>query len=402
MGKRFRAQIRFFILAILVITTAGTYLVTRADTRWFGVLLSVLALILSFLFYRYLEQTKKDLQQFLLSFSSEDIPSHGTTRMLRHSKDDLNDAYHRIIQIIEKYIDEKTRNLHLVEEVLDYLRAGLIVVDEHEDIVFLNRFTKNLLFNPDLKNMSGLERLNQQLAGVMRNMEENQNKRVQIQVENEPREFLVYYSKLSFGEANYRVYTLQNIKREVRWSEQEAWSRMVEILAARLGDRDFDLKTGLSEFNKEMKYAAEKVYISECFDKVIRQSSSLFPKPKDVFRVSLSNTDLWIHADARGLVEAISELIRNAADALKGKKDPIVELRAELDLSCRVQLVVSDNGAGAGPEVLDRVFVPFYTTKKGHAGLGLSRVRKFMTAMNGTVDLVSEPGKGCTVFLRFI
>jgi hypothetical protein len=107
----------------------------------------------------------------------------------------------------------------------------------------------------------------------------------------------------------------------------------------------------------------------------------------------------------------ITNLVINARDALAGQAGACVlisvrrrDLRGTSDLpplgaGSYVELAVTDNGCGIPPELADRVFEPFFSTKqRGQgSGLGLAMVRWFAERAGGTVSLKSHPGRGTTV-----
>ena len=108
-----------------------------------------------------------------------------------------------------------------------------------------------------------------------------------------------------------------------------------------------------------------------------------------------------IHGDVSALVHAVLNLCLNAVDAMPHGGRLL--LRTRNHPAGWVELAVQDSGSGMSREVLEKALDPFFTTKpvgKG-TGLGLSIVYGTMKAHQGTMDLMSEPGQGTTVTLRF-
>jgi two-component system nitrogen regulation sensor histidine kinase NtrY len=109
---------------------------------------------------------------------------------------------------------------------------------------------------------------------------------------------------------------------------------------------------------------------------------------------------LELLADPDLLEQLLINLVLNAADALKGRPSPRIDLTASLDDRGRPVIQVRDNGTGIAPENLDRIFVPFFSTKEGGSGIGLAVSRQIMRLHNGSISATSKPGE--TVFtLRF-
>ena len=78
-----------------------------------------------------------------------------------------------------------------------------------------------------------------------------------------------------------------------------------------------------------------------------------------------------------------------------------IDLRAQRDLDGRVAISIADNGPGIAAGQREKIFVPFYTTKRQGSGVGLTLVRQIATAHGAAVDLSDTPGGGATVSIRF-
>jgi two-component system nitrogen regulation sensor histidine kinase NtrY len=74
---------------------------------------------------------------------------------------------------------------------------------------------------------------------------------------------------------------------------------------------------------------------------------------------------------------------------------------AQHDLDGRVIVSVSDNGPGIAVDHREKVFVPFFTTKRSGSGVGLTLVRQIIAAHGGTVEIADTPGGGATIRMRF-
>ena len=120
--------------------------------------------------------------------------------------------------------------------------------------------------------------------------------------------------------------------------------------------------------------------------------------------VTLSETvepeTLEISVDAELLDQALINLVRNAADALKGRTDARVALSARLGEGGGVAIAVSDNGPGIDAALREKIFVPFFTTKRAGTGVGLSLTRQIVQVHDGSIDVSDTPGGGATFTLR--
>jgi signal transduction histidine kinase len=110
---------------------------------------------------------------------------------------------------------------------------------------------------------------------------------------------------------------------------------------------------------------------------------------------------LELAADADLLDQALINLLRNAIDALGEVLDARIELSGSRDENGRIVLAVADNGPGIAADQREKVFVPFFTTKRQGSGVGLTLVRQIATAHGATVAISQTVGGGTTVHLRF-
>jgi signal transduction histidine kinase len=94
---------------------------------------------------------------------------------------------------------------------------------------------------------------------------------------------------------------------------------------------------------------------------------------------------------------AIAHLLRNAIEATRPRGT--IRVRTTQDKHFAV-LAIQDTGKGMPPDVVDKVFVPFYTTKIGGTGLGMVFVRQIVDEHRGVITLESKVGRGTTVTLR--
>ena len=105
-----------------------------------------------------------------------------------------------------------------------------------------------------------------------------------------------------------------------------------------------------------------------------------------------------IHADAELLKLILQNLLLNAVHAVQGKGSIRVVVRAS-DEMCTI--AIADTGPGISPEVREKLFTPFFTTKSRGTGLGLSTAKRFMEAQGGSIAIDCAAGGGTTVLIQF-
>jgi signal transduction histidine kinase len=143
------------------------------------------------------------------------------------------------------------------------------------------------------------------------------------------------------------------------------------------------------------------IKIDELFDHICQLLKREFKEIGIDFHANILFNDLEITADRELIEMVLINLLKNAKEALKEGEEPKIELTARVDGERRILLDVKDNGPGIIPEALERIFIPFYTTKKSGSGIGLALSRQIMQLHHGTLSVKSEPDLYTIFTLRF-
>jgi signal transduction histidine kinase len=131
----------------------------------------------------------------------------------------------------------------------------------------------------------------------------------------------------------------------------------------------------------------------------------LYDSLGDMGRIKLSFAvkppDLEIFADQNMISQVLLNLVRNALEANESNPDAKILLVAGLDSSRQPEICVIDNGPGIPEDNLDKIFVPFFTTRQNGSGIGLSISKQIMRAHGGNLKVRSVPGKETVFCLSF-
>ncbi len=101
--------------------------------------------------------------------------------------------------------------------------------------------------------------------------------------------------------------------------------------------------------------------------------------------------ELEIIADEKQIAQVLINLVKNADEALKDQENGKISIKAEINKNDRTQISVTDNGQGIPGDLLDKIFVPFFSTKENGSGIGLSLSRQIMQMHGGTLKVESQP-----------
>jgi signal transduction histidine kinase len=119
------------------------------------------------------------------------------------------------------------------------------------------------------------------------------------------------------------------------------------------------------------------------------------------FKSKIYPQDLKLLADPDLIDQVLINLLLNAIDAVREAEDPRITIVASVNINNRTMVEVADNGKGIQQDILDKIFMPFFTSKKHGSGIGLSLSRQIMQMHKGSISVRSKPGEGAVFTMVF-
>jgi signal transduction histidine kinase len=141
--------------------------------------------------------------------------------------------------------------------------------------------------------------------------------------------------------------------------------------------------------------------VKELFTRAEQLMQSNINKTGVSFEVCIEPETLELSADPELVEQVLINLLLNAFQAVDGKQNAKIELAALLNERGRTIIQVTDNGPGITEENLEKIFIPFFSTKEGGSGIGLSLSRQIMRLFKGGIGVYSEPDIKTVFTLRF-
>jgi signal transduction histidine kinase len=177
--------------------------------------------------------------------------------------------------------------------------------------------------------------------------------------------------------------------------------RMLQVAQSisREGSATEEMLTRFLEFAQPTNFSMNKVELVQLVTTVIEGSQAKSEDKGISIEFSSSHADLFAWGDQLAIRQVVSNLLGNAIEASPPGDRVLVGL-SMIDDEQSVAISISDHGPGVPEHIRHKVFSPFFTTKKGGTGLGLCTVRKFVSAMNGSVDLNYPEDGGLRVVVR--
>jgi signal transduction histidine kinase len=153
--------------------------------------------------------------------------------------------------------------------------------------------------------------------------------------------------------------------------------------------------------NKITTLNLKKIYVRNLFENLHHLMQPTLEQKNIDLEIILKDTDLQLEADTNLLEQVLINLLVNAIEAVKEKTEPRIILSAYTANNKKIIVKVTDNGTGMTEEVLDKIFIPFFSTKKHGSGIGLSLCKQIMMLHKGTMQVQSTEGEGTSFLLQF-
>ena len=198
--------------------------------------------------------------------------------------------------------------------------------------------------------------------------------------------------ELSEAMKNFRTRVLER-------NEMEAWQKLIRVLTHEIMCRR---SKGLLEFvenYRKLTRLPAPVRRPVSVRELLTDLCKLYPEP--YIHIHVPAEDITLHIDRAQVEQVLINLIKNAREACARVKEPSIEIGTATALSWECLIYVRDNGEGILPDVQDKVFVPFFTTKPSGSGIGLSLCRQIMNRHGGNITLQSAVGQGSCFTLLF-
>jgi len=443
-SDRFTLGITVRLLAIFGAMLALVFLIGR-ESRLFSVLAVLLALaaLIAELFHA-LFRTHRVIGSFLESIRSGDVNTHLQARTAGLGFGALAGSAREIVRDLATARIEKETRFAYLQAIMEHILTGVMTLDKDHKPELVNPVALNILglYNTRQPAWNDIARQAPAFADAVLAMGENGRQMVSLK-EPRDRQLLVLVHGIRVDGKKIRVVTFQDIEPEIQKKEMESWETISRIMAHEIMNSLTPLssltETGLmllggKEGAKPVKDLAQEqvdnLYTAlrtisdrnaalERFIGNYRQLSRLPPPEQERTNVAqLVNSiaelyqascreqgischirhvpgQLHITGDPAQLKQVLINLVRNAMEATADIPEPVLEIRVRRIMD-EVSIEVSDNGPGIAPDMLDRIFVPFYSSKPEGSGIGLSLSRQIVRNHGGRLLAESKTGQGST------
>jgi nitrogen fixation/metabolism regulation signal transduction histidine kinase len=443
-------RIRVLSRILLIVLFVGLMFFSMRQEKWY-VASAVSALVLIVLIvelFRFIDRSNREFVNLLQSLKYQDFTSTYRRKFSEKSFRELESSFNEILSLYKETKMDQAAQFQYLQMVIDHVQVALVCFDNAGEVILFNRKASKLFRRSEVNSLEQLKAEHPELYRGMVSLEAGQRELIRINTGEGVLRLAVAASGLRIKEKKYMLVSLQDIRQELEEQELDSWQKLIRVLTHEImnsvtpvsslseainemlcdeqgrkrhpgdieGEDLEDLYSGLETIEERSKGLLKFVtdyknltrlpipsFESLPLDSLFGHMESLFARDMETadidFRIMKSLKEHIIWADKEMIQQVLINLLRNSIEAVEGSKDPIIRLEAFAE-NGRTGIRVTDNGKGIDPEHADKIFVPFFTTRKKGSGIGLSLSRQIMRLHKGSIHFHSDK-KGTTFTLEF-
>ncbi|WP_242202974.1 sensor histidine kinase [Aestuariivivens insulae] len=359
----------------------------------------------------------------------------------------LHKGFNSVNKTIISLNKEKEEQHLYLKKILELIDTGIIAFNmESGTVLWVNEAFKNTLNLPSFKSVHFVEKRHPKLYKDIFQTNYSEHTHISISVNNEKIEVLISNTVFYVKDDKFKLIVLQNIDETLTRTESEAWKKLLSVMTheimnsiapissladtlqskIQLALKDTskeelninDLDAGIESIKSRSEGLLRFAKTYRSLNKVTTLNKNnvivdyLFENIKTLMQSSLESKnielhfkndmpDLQIEMDRYLIEQVIINLILNAVEACKNNHNPKIVVAAEKSIGARGIIKVIDNGKGIPEDILDNIFIPFFSTKKNGSGIGLSLSKEIMLLHHGKIQIKSKENQGTSVQLVF-
>lgn len=360
---------------------------------------------------------------------------------------ELHKGFNLVNKTIKAIDSERQAQFVYLQKILEMVNIGIIAYNvESGDVLWTNDSLLKTLDFPSFKNISFVEKRRPKIYDELFETYHSNTASVTLEMQQETLKVLISDTVFEMAEDSFKLIVLQNIEETLNRNESEAWKKLLSVMTHEIMNSIApitslaetlqkniqesmeqphpetleleDINAGLNSIKKRseglMKFAKNYRSLNKVthVNKTKIKASVLLDSINELLKPSLENKDvtlvfklddpnLTFDLDTYLIEQVLINLILNAIDATAGVSNPQIFVSANLNHKGAGQLKVTDNGSGIPEEIMDSIFIPFFSTKKTGSGIGLSLCKQIMLLHGGKIQVQSSDSKGTVMSLLF-
>ncbi|OUJ72268.1 sensor histidine kinase [Hymenobacter crusticola] len=447
--KRFDVGILIRLLGLFALLYAAVHYAHQSaymPALFLGFLIVGLGLELA----RYVTRSNQELASFLLAVKYRDFSQHFNEAHTDPALKQLHTAFNQLNGTFRQLSAEKEAQFTYLQTILALIDTGIISYDSNGQVEWVNESFKQILELPYLRNMHALQKRHPVLHEAIQQLQVGVPAVVKLTVGQKTMQLLLSATSFKIHQRSFTLVAFKNVSHTLEETQTEAWQKLLRVMTheimnsvapiASLADTlrrhvhlekakaavslgtDSDLLDDVEEGIRIIQHRSEgllnfaqvyrnfskittplltTIYVQELFQSIRALLARQLAEQHIELVLSVQPADLLLQADSQLMEQVLINLVLNAAHAVAECSQPRIQLIGKSTADGRVVLEVLDNGSGIPTDLLDSIFIPFFTTRPNGSGIGLSLARQIMHLHKGSIQVQSVEGAGSVFRLAF-
>jgi two-component system nitrogen regulation sensor histidine kinase NtrY len=447
--ERYHGRILVRVVLMFITLSCASFIFVKGK-GWFIYLAIVVPIIIFQLidFYRFHRKAQDEVEQFVESIHYRDFSRYFDVKHAPLELQPLRKGFNEINSTFKVISKEKETQYQYLQKILELVDTGILSY-EHKtgEIGWMNESFKRILGIPYLKTIHSLARRDDLLYHEVLSLRPGENKIVSIAKDNSSFKALLSATAFQTDNKVYKLIAFQNVNEALDETEARAWQKLLSVMTheimnsiapisslaetmlnrlhksvsylkdqpAAIEDLELGIDTirrrseGLLKFaetyrnlNKITSPSLKKMYVRDLFENLHRLMQPTLQQKNIELEILLKDPDLSLEVDPSLVEQVLINLLVNAIEAVKDKPYPRIILSASMGATNhKISMKVTDNGTGISAELMDKIFIPFFSTRKNGSGIGLSLCKQIMMLHKGNIQVQSIEGGGTAFLLNF-
>lgn len=420
----------YLILSIALITAAIT--LAAMGFIWGAILCGLLASLLMMRSYKVFRKSQQNIITVLKAVENNDHTFYLKENNGESSNKGFNQTLNQIKHLIQETQKEVRDQELFLSQIIEQVPTGIIIMNEEGSVRFINQSALTYLSLPVITHLYRIRQVYPELYDAIIECPENESKSVVIQTEKEIQQLIVEKSHTSLASEVVTVITINDFNSELEQRETDSWISLIRVMTHEIMNSIAPIRSISEILLSQEQNQNEEIYpaiktIHDTSDRLIRfvddyRKFSSVPQPQpselllepliaesaalimgDLKAKSIAlNIDLSaevevISADKNLMMQVLQNLLKNALEATP--EGGIIEITSGRTVSKKLFIQIFNSGEPIADDVRPYIFIPFFSTKAGGSGIGLSLSRYIMRLHGGNLRYVSHP-KGSSFLLE--
>jgi two-component system nitrogen regulation sensor histidine kinase NtrY len=442
-------NIVFRVLLIVFISVLLGYLAAGGKSVRFILICFITIVFVTFNLISYLNTTNRNIRFFFDSVKNDDSSLSFPADSDNRTFSELNISMNRVNQQIKNLKIENRNQEQYFQILMEHIPAGIISFDKKGFILHANSSAKRLLAVNVLTHLQQIEQIDHKLYQTIKTIKPSERSLIALSTLQGEIQLSLKAASFRTKEAELIILSIEDIKNELDEKELESWMKLIRVLTHEIMNsitpitslseslsgiyyrdgkpakpEDITVNTisttlqGLNvikEQGKGLKSFVEsyrkltrlpepergKFRVTDLINRLAVLYNTLDNSHKAELKVEVKDNDMYLFADQNLISQVLINLVKNALEANENNPDAQITIMADVDSNLHPRICVSDNGPGISDDSIDKIFIPFYTTRQKGSGIGLSISRQIMRAHGGNLKVRSVPGRETVFCLSF-